>query len=183
MKNAVFPIIVVLLVVFQVDLLAAEEQSSHSAYRVTSYNLGAILNTQGDGDVQSSGNLRPLLITGSSADILYSEHEGTVTRVATKPHTSNIEGVAVSAQFDATQNISVLGSFGLTRNLWTPDSIDYDNKSSWEANLGIIYKLLGNLSYELHLGYMDTGDLFNNKSSYGDIESIIMVSNRLTMSF
>jgi hypothetical protein len=30
---------------------------------------------------------------------------------------------------------------------------------------------------------MDTGDLFSDKSTYADVESIIMISNRLTMSF
>ena len=87
------------------------------------------------------------------------------------------------AQFNATKKFSLLGAFGLTRNLWAPDSINYENESSWEANLGVIYKLLNNLSYEIHFAYMDTGDLFTERSSYNDVESIIMVSNQLTMSF
>ncbi len=70
-----------------------------------------------------------------------------------------------------------------TKNLWSPDSINYGNESSWEANLGVIYKLMNNLSFELHFAYMDTGDLYTRRSSYSDVESIIMVSNRLTMSF
>lgn len=67
--------------------------------------------------------------------------------------------------------------------MWTPDNVEYENESSWEANLGFIYKLVNNLSYEVHFGYMDTGDLFTDQSSYSDVENIIMVSNQLTMSF
>jgi hypothetical protein len=99
------------------------------------------------------------------------------------PHLSNTSGIALSATINATPKIAVQGAFGVTRNLWSPDSLSYENESSWEANLGVIYKLLNNLSYELHFGYMDTGNLFTDRSSYTNVESIIMVSNQLTMSF
>ena len=161
----------------------AEGKTTHSAYKVTSYNLGAILGAQDNGDSRYSSDFKPLLITGSASDILNSEHEGKVSWVEETPHTSNTSGIALSATIDATQKISVQGAFGVTRNLWSPDSINYENEASWEANLGVIYKLLNNLSYELHFGYMDTGNLFTDRSSYTNVESIIMVSNQLTMSF
>lgn len=168
---------------FQGISLAADDLSTHNAYRVTSYNLGAILEVQDDGRLNQSRDFKPLLITGTATDILNSEHEGTVSWDETTSHSTNINGIALSAQYDATQKISVHGAFGFTRNLWTPDSIEYENESSWEANLGIIYNFLGNLSYELHFGYLDTGDLFNDRSSYSDVESIIMISNQLSLSF
>ena len=58
---------------------------------------------------------------------------------------------------------------------------NYD--SSWEANLGVIYKLFNNFSYEMHFGFMDTGDIFKKSNAYSDVESIVMISNQLTMSF
>jgi hypothetical protein len=79
--------------------------------------------------------------------------------------------------------LTLATAIGLTRNLWSPDSTEFENKSSWEANLGVIYNLFNNLSYELHLGYMEPGNLFTNKSSYSNVESIIMISNKLTLSF
>ena len=123
------------------------------------------------------------MIASTTSDILNNELTPSVSWVETVPHTSSSKGIALSAQFEATEKISLLGAFGITRNLWTPDNVEYANESSWEANLGIIYKLVSNLSYELHFGYMDTGDLFSNHSSYSDVENIIMVSNQLTMSF
>ena len=164
-------------------MLYAEDLSTHHAYKVTSYNLGAIQGLQSNGPLNQSRDFKPLIITNTTSDILNSEHERTVSFDETAPHPSNISNITLSAQFDATNNISLQGSFGLTRNLWTPDLMGSMNGSSWEANLGVIYKLLNNLSYELHFGYMDTGDLFSNRSSYSDVENIIMISNQLSLSF
>ncbi len=171
------------LAVFGYTLGMAQDIRTHNVYKVTSYNLGAILDMQNTPKKRFSTDFNPLLITNSASDIFNNEHEGTVSWVETDSHTVNTRGVAVAAQFNATRNFAVLGAFGVTRNLWAPDSINYENESSWEANLGMIYNLLGNLSYEIHFAYMDTGDLFTERSSYSDVESIIMVSNRLTMSF
>ncbi|OGR17837.1 MAG: hypothetical protein A2X81_16730 [Desulfobacterales bacterium GWB2_56_26] len=159
----------------------AEEVTTH-VYKVTSYNLGALVDQGNLEKSRFSQDYSPLLITGSAADIFNSEHKETVSLGETT-NPSSINGFALSASFDATQRISLQGAFGLTRNLWAPDSINYESESSWEANLGIIYKLLDNLSYELHFGYMDTGDIFTDRSSYTDVENIIMISNKLTMGF
>ncbi len=176
-------LLAIMVAVFSYSHVAAEDMQAHSIYKVTSYNLGAILDDQDSFSSSFSRNFSPLLITNSAADILNSELEGTVSWVETDPHTANTRGIAIAGQFNATGKIALQGAFGLTKNLWSPDSINYENESSWEANLGIIYKLMNNLSFELHFAYMDTGDLFTKRSSYSDVESIIMVSNRLTMSF
>ena len=176
-------IFAIVLAVFSYSNSMSEEIQTHNAYKVTSYNLGAILDTQDAPKKIFSHNFSPLLITDSTSDILVNEHEGTVSWVETDSHTANTRGIAIAGQFNATRNFSLLGAFGLTKNLWAPESMTYENESSWEANLGVMYKLLNNLSYEIHFAYMDTGDLFTDRSSYNDIESIIMVSNRLTMSF
>ena len=160
----------------------AEEVTTH-VYKVTSYNLGALLDQGNLERSRFAQDYSPLLITGSAADIFNNEHKETVPLGNDSTSLSGISGIALSASFEATQKISLQGTFGLTRNLWAPDSINYENESSWEANLGIIYKLLDNLSYELHFGYMDTGDIFTDRSSYTDVENIIMISNKLTMGF
>ncbi len=182
MKNLHFIIVFSILVVFFANFSYAEE-NTHNPYRITSYNLGAILDNQDSVTVRTARNFQPLLITSTTTDILNNELESTVSLSEVAPHTTNTRGIALSAQFDASKRISVLGAFGMTKNLWTPDSLDYDNESSWEANLGIVYRLINNFSYEMHFGYMDTGNLFTEHNSYNDVESIIMISNRLTLSF
>ena len=173
----------VALIFFGYGVGMTQETETHSVYKVTSYNLGAILDAREVKDQRFSTNFSPLLITGNVSDILNSELEGTVSWVESDSHTANTRGIAIAAQFNASNKVAILGAFGLTENMWSPDSINYENESSWEANLGVMYKLLDNLSYEVHFAYMDTGDLFTERSSYSDVESIIMVSNRLTMSF
>ncbi len=183
MKKTTVHILFFNLLILSSGQVMANGLESHSLYKVTSYNLGAILGTDDFQTVDQPNNFTPLLITGVTSDILNSEHEATVSWVETDSHTANSRGIAISAQYNATNKIALQGAFGLTRNLWTPDVIDYENESSWEANLGIIYKLLDNLSYEIHFGYMNTGDLFRERSSYSDVESIIMINNRISMSF
>lgn len=182
MKKNILRTHIFLICLFSAGICHAAGESTHHAYRVTSYNLGPILEFH-QKSLFKSVDYNPLMITSSTADILNSEHHPSVSWVEAIPHTSSSKGIALFAQFEATKNISVQGVFGITRNLWTPDNVEYENESSWEANLGFIYKLVNNLSYELHFGYMETGNLFSDQSSYSDVENIIMVSNQLTMSF
>ena len=183
MKKIVLYVFFVSLINVSANIALSNGLETHSIYKITSYNLGAIINTQDFISKTQPSSFAPLLITSVTSDILNSEHEATVSWIETDSHTANSSGIAISAQYNATNKIAFQGAFGLTRNLWTPDEIDYENDSSWEANLGIIYRLLDNLSYEIHFGYMNTGDLFRERSSYGDVESIIMINNRISMSF
>ncbi len=183
MRIIIFPIIIAIQLICQVGLVYGGDLYTHHAYKVTSYNLGVFQGFQNNGAGNVSRDFKPLLITNTTSDILNSEHQRTVSFGETAPRRSSISGIALSAQFDATNNIAIQGAFGLTRNLWTPELGSNVSGSSWEADLGIVYKLLNNLSYELHFGYMDTGNLFTDRSSYTDVESIIMISNQLTLSF
>lgn len=179
-------ITIVLLTIFPFlsqGLSCHAEEATAQVYKVTSYNLGALVDPGNLEKFRFAEEFSPLLITGSASDIFNSEHKERVSLSESSTTASGISGIALSASFEATQRISLQGAFGLARNLWAPDSINYENESSWEANLGIIYKLLDNLSVELHFGYMDTGDIFTDRSSYTDVENIIMISNKLTMGF
>jgi len=59
----------------------------------------------------------------------------------------------------------------------------YDDEYGFEYNVGAAYKLLDNLIYAVHLGYLDTGDFFKLGTKYQDTESILLASHHLTMSF
>lgn len=157
----------------------AADLETHSVYKVTTYDLGALL-----GEPEESGlrirNYEPLLITGSKADI-FSGAPVQTSSLAPMPDKETIKGFAIAAEYNATSNFTVQGALGFTQNRWDVSTLG--NETSWEANLGLVYKFLDNLSYEIHFGYMETGDLFKERSTYSDIENIIMVSNKLTMSF
>lgn len=157
----------------------AEDIGTHSVYKVTTYNLGTIVDFQGSANVNVR-DYEPLLITSTKADILNSDQNKTMAlETAVQPNSTR--GFVIAAEYNATPQLALQGTFGMTKNSWDPSLNEHD--SSWEANLSVIYRLLNNLNYEVHFGYMDPGDLFKERNSYSDVESIIMISNKLTMSF
>ena len=158
----------------------AGEQVSHSLYKVTTYNLGTSIDFQEFSTVNYQEKFDPLLITNSQADILDAEQLND-PRFETSVNRSATNGFAIAAQYSPTAKIALQGVMGITKNNWDPNTAKHE--SSWEANLSVIYKMFHNFSYEVHFGYMDTGDLFKERNSYKDVESIIMISNQLTMSF
>ncbi len=187
MNNAIkivsFNILVSCIVLGCAACAFAGESGTHHAYRVTSYNLGPILDFHSKRTIFEAEDFSPLMIASTTSDVLSNEFQPSVSGVEADPLTTQSTGLAIAAQVDATSKISLEGAFGITNHLWAPERVGYENESSWEANLGLIYRLVDNLSYEIHFGYMDTGNLFTDQASYSDVESIIMVSNKISMSF
>jgi hypothetical protein len=155
----------------------AANLDGHMQYRIVSYSFS---NNNGD-NAERSVNLGPLLITGNSADI-FTGSSYTTPELSVADPSRATDVLAVSADFLATPSLSLQGTFGIAQNR-RGASFDSDYDTSWEANVGVIYKLFSNIRYEIHFGYMDTGDLFKERNTYSDVESIIMISNKLTMSF
>lgn len=170
-----------LIVVFLMTVIspAMAEEASHSLYKVTTYNLGTSLDFQDFAPVNIR-KYKPLLITGTKADIL-DDDQFKNTSFETSENKTATDGFAIAAEYSPTAKIALQGVVGITKNSWDPSTAKHE--SSWEANLGVIYKMFKNFSYEVHFGYMDTGDLFKERNTFKDVESIIMVSNQLTMSF
>ena len=159
--------------------IQAEESSTHSLYKVTTYNLGTAVDFQDFSPVRSS-RYKPLLITSTKADVLGADRFRDVA-LGTADERGPANGFAIAAEYSPLSKLAIQGVVGVTKNSWEASTAE--NKSSWEANLGVIYKMFSNLQYEMHFGYMDTGDIFKERNTYTDVESIIMISNQLTMSF
>ncbi|OGQ95279.1 MAG: hypothetical protein A2521_03875 [Deltaproteobacteria bacterium RIFOXYD12_FULL_57_12] len=58
-----------------------------------------------------------------------------------------------------------------------------DDEFGWEYNLGASYKLLDNLTYDLHLGYWAVGDFAKFGTTTMDPNNVTLVTNSLTMKF
>ena len=58
-----------------------------------------------------------------------------------------------------------------------------DDSYGTEYDLGGAYKLLDNLTYEVHLGYLDTGDYFQGGNSAVELNNITILAHALTMTF
>lgn len=154
----------------------ATDLEGHIEYTVVSYTFDSATLQNRFGNDDS----KPLMITNSTSDVLTGslKNEEDIGVGALNPATDIF---ALSADFIATPEFSVRGVFGVAKD--ANAVFDHNYESSWEANVGVIYKLFNNISYEVHFGYMETGDLFLEKNSYSDVESIIMISNQLSMSF
>lgn len=156
--------------------VCAASLDGHMQYRVTSYSL----NSEGL-DNSPNVNLEPLLITGATSDII-TESLDTSSLIGKAEIQSQTNVFAISADYLATPDLSLHGAFGITKKSWD-SSLGSEYDASWEANVGVIYRLFNNIRYEVHFGYMDTGDLFKENDTLNDVESIIMISNKLSMSF
>ncbi len=174
MKKILNIIIATVLISIYGKGVSAANIEGHQQYKIVSYSFSSDDTNITDEPIHYG----TLLITESTADILTDSLYGSG---ASDPKLAT-DVFAVSADYNATPDLSLFGTIGITKNRWDA-ALNSDYDSSWEANLGVIYKLFNNISYEIHFGYMDTGDLFKENQAYSDVESIIMISNKLTMSF
>jgi hypothetical protein len=163
------------------SLSFAADLNDHELYRVVTYSFNSNSNPDETSAAKKLNRFEPLMITKTKADIFSDQlNEEEQFKFTTGKNVA--QGFAVSADFRATPDLAFRGVIGVTKNgLNTSMKANYD--SSWEANLGVVYKLFNNFSYEMHFGFMDTGDLLKKSNAYSNVESIVMISNQLTMSF
>ena len=159
----------------------AEKFDSEPKYKITgfSFDTDAVSESEHGLRIESS-RFKPLMITGSATDILIGD--SFTTDLSSQTSKSAPHGFAVAAEYLATPNLAFYGAIGVTKGNWDADA-SLETESSWEANIGIVYNFFNSLAYEVHFGYMDAGDVFQEADAYTDVDSIIMISNQLTMSF
>ena len=173
--------ITVLFVAAGASSLLAADLGSTEDYRITgfSFDIDAVSESESGLHFESS-RFKPLMITSNASDILI----GDPFIDNLSPQTSKYapHGFAVAAEYLATPNLAFHGAIGVTKGNWNADAT-LATESSWEANIGVVYNFFNSLAYEIHFGYMDAGDVFKKSDTYTDVDSIIMISNQLTMSF
>jgi hypothetical protein len=162
-------------------LAKAADLNDHELYRIVTYTFNADSISSPTVTTKDSSHFNPLMISRMKTNVL-SSHQGDENPLTYSSSRNSAQGFAVAVDFHATPKLAFQGVIGVTKNgIGTVASPNFD--SSWEANLGVVYKLFNHLSYEMHFGFMDTGDLFKSTNAYSDVESIVMISNQLTMSF
>jgi hypothetical protein len=179
MKTALNTFLIAVSVLAIAAQASADESVGHSLYKVTTYNLGTSLDFQDFSSINSQKRFDPLLITSTKADILGSDQLDDPLHESFNK--SATDGFAIAAQYSPSAKFACRESWASPRTILI--RILQSTNPSWEANLSVIYKMFKNFSYGVHFGYMDTGDLFKERDALKDVESIIMISNQLTMSF
>lgn len=150
-------------------------------YQITGFSFDTDAVSESETGLRfESSRFRPLMITNSASDVLIGDPF--IDDVSPQLSNSAPHGFAIAAEYLATPNLAFHGAIGVTKGSWDANA-SLEGESSWEANIGVVYSFFNALAYEIHFGYMDAGDVFKQSDTYSDIDSIIMISNQLTMSF
>lgn len=80
--------------------------------------------------------------------------------------------------------LSVHGALGVAYADKVNATCYQDDEFGTELNLGLKYQIMSNLAYELHLGYLWTGDFFKGAAGDNyDTDDIYQIDHSLTLSF
>lgn len=135
------------------------------------------LGTTGTGDL-----FEPLyILTGRHTGMLNNDMFNGYTNGMS---TSGVQAFILAADYKVSDRLSLHGAIGYAE----ADEVQIagqDDEYGWEYNIGAAYKLLDNLTYEAHFGYLDTGDYFKTDAALNDsnTENVYMLSHSLTMTF
>ena len=146
----------------------------------TSSDVTAALGANGTGF-----NWQPLYImTGPDMGVFNGDTAGTPIVL----QAAGLHAFGAFVDIAVTPQLTLHGAIGTgqaddvsTLNAMT--STNWDKDYGWEYNLGASYKLLDNLTYDVHLGYWAVGDFVKGGGSSVTPNDITLVTNSLTMKF
>ncbi len=121
------------------------------------------------------------ILTGTFGNILNNYQGADTSDVGTAAQTAGVNAFVVSTDFSATQALNLHAALGYA--MADKERAGWDNEYGFEYNIGAAYRLMDNLIYAVHLGYLDTGAFFKLGTKYTDTNDIFLVSQHLTMSF
>jgi hypothetical protein len=96
--------------------------------------------------------------------------------------TAGVHAVVAAVDYAVSNQLSLHGAIGWAQADETR-IVGQDDEYGWEYNVGAAYKLLDNLTYEAHFGYLDTGDFFNEGGAADITENVYVLTHSLTMTF
>ena len=135
------------------------------------------------GDAENFGTtgteFTPLyILTGRQTGLLNQDQAGGVYSMLMNQ--TGVHAVVAAVDFAASDRLTLHGAIG-----WAQADDEFngqDDEYGWEYNVGAAYKLLDNLTYEAHFGYLDTGDYFKFGDAL-DTENVYVLTHHLTMTF
>ena len=146
----------------------------------TAANGGDIENALGS--IGTGDQFEPLyILTGRHTGMLNNDiFSGNTTAMSR----DGVHAVVLAADYAVSNRLTMHGAIGWAK----ADEVNIaskENEYGWEYNLGAAYKLLDNLTYEAHFGYLDTGDYFKSNTTLNDSqpENVYILTHSLTMTF
>ncbi len=139
------------------------------------------LESFGGGKIGSGGDFEPLyILTGSFGNILNSD-QGAANPWGDAAKMAGANAFIFTADYAINQDVTLHAGLGYA--MAADELSGWDDSYGFEYNVGAAYKLVDNLVYAVHLGYLDTGDFFTLGTKFKDVDSLFLASHHLTMSF
>ena len=128
----------------------------------------------------SGADFEPLyVLTGAKTSILNNDM-GSSNEYGAKARNAGVHAIVLSADFQASDKLGLHAAVGAAEA--ASELPGYDSDYGYEVNAGASYKLLDNLTYNLHFGWLATGDFFKLGTA-NDVQDITVLYNNLTMTF
>jgi hypothetical protein len=183
MKTLFSTILLAVSLCFAFNAQAAGKDLQTGGYTLHAYTLsnGSPISSQSSNSYDNI-TFRNLYIFSDAMDTVFNRDDTFQSNNPAYINKNRFQGIALKAAYSPTSAITFHSSIGLT-DTSSNENLDYTDRLGWELDLGMAYQFLGNFAYEVHFGYMDTGQLFTESNRYKDIENITIVTNKLTMSF
>ncbi|MBU1139592.1 MAG: alginate export family protein [Proteobacteria bacterium] len=129
----------------------------------------------------TGADFEPLyVLTGAKVSLLNNDM-GSSNDYGKATRTAGAHGLVAAADFQATEKLGLHGAFGWAKA--ASEMPGYDSDYGYEFDAGASYKLLDNLTYNLHFGYLVTGDFYQMGNAAVDTNDITLLYNNLSMTF
>jgi hypothetical protein len=129
-------------------------------------------------------DFQPLYIaTGPYSNVLTSQTGAHGAAMAADPTVVNTGAKAyvLSADYVVDPQLTLHGALGMAYADKTTAGVD--DEFGKEFNIGLKYQIMSNLAYELHAGYLWTGDFFKLGVAATQVDNIYQIDHSLTLSF
>jgi hypothetical protein len=152
------------------------------------YAQGDDNTTDGDREAYMQANggtgddFQPLyILTGDHTGLLNDDLANFGDTQPANLRNAGVHAVVLHADYAVSDRLKLHGAVAYAQA--DQELAGYDDEYGWEYNVGAAYKLLDNLTYEAHFGFLDTGDFFKGPAGTDDTNDITLMSHHLTMSF
>ncbi|TSA12420.1 MAG: hypothetical protein D4R73_02375 [Deltaproteobacteria bacterium] len=135
-------------------------------------------------------DFQPLyILTGDKSNIAtnseggygyYLQNAGGMT-YGTDQTLTGVQAYLICADYVVDPQLTVHGALGMAYADKTMAT--YDDEIGTELDLGLKYQIMSNLAYELHAGYLWTGDLFKGAGATTAVDNMYQIDHSLTLSF
>ncbi|MEW6326956.1 MAG: hypothetical protein AB1487_05100 [Thermodesulfobacteriota bacterium] len=162
----------------------------------TAYTSGDDNSSDADMDVGPASGLdfQPLYILyGPQSNVLNTTLSNPVTKAGYNSTTAfAVPGATATgsqaywlyADYQCSPELALHGALGQAYADKVVATVNADDEFGTELDLGLKYQIMSNLAYELHLGYLWTGDFFKGTTSNNyTTDDVYQIDHSLTLSF